>query len=86
MICQMMGQTLNLGSSRLPERGMSSLICPWRSLSRVTASGTGALMASGLSTFSPKVSWSRKTLFWALSFRPSIRYFTSKVSFPLMMG
>jgi len=48
----------NSGSSSEPEMGSRMSITPFLSLSSANASSTGSLVASGLSTRWPKVSWS----------------------------
>ena len=78
MTCRTILQTLNSGSSRRPVTGMSRLIFPSASRRSVTASPTGSLVAWGLSTRSPSVSWSMTTLFSASSFMSEIRYLRSK--------
>ena len=50
--------TLNCGSLSEPEIGRLRSISPFRFLSKETARLTGRLVASGLSTRSPKVNWS----------------------------
>ncbi|MNO09580.1 hypothetical protein D3C81_2328440 [compost metagenome] len=56
---------LNSGSDNEPDTGRFTSITPLRSFSSDTASSTGSLVASGLSTRSPKVSWSRNR--WLLA-------------------
>ncbi len=82
MICQTTPQMLNFGSSIDPVTGRSRWISPLRSFRSATASRTGSFVASGLSTASPKVNWSRKTLFSESSFLFSIWYLRLRVSFP----
>ncbi|MNE62587.1 hypothetical protein D3C80_1578750 [compost metagenome] len=66
-VCQTIGITLNSGLFRSPVTGSSMEILPSTSLSRATASFSGRLTASGLSTFSPSCSCSTTTLFSAWS-------------------
>ena len=63
---------LNSGSSSVPLTGRRRSISPRLFLSSDTASCTGRFTASGLSTLSPKVSWSRKIWLVAVSLRSSI--------------
>ena len=85
MTLRMMPPTLNWGSSSDPLIGRSTSMTPLRSFISATARSTGALIASGLSTLSPKVSWLRIILFCAVSFRFSTRYLTLNESLPLFM-
>ncbi len=73
---------LNFGSSMDPVTGRSRRISPFRSFRSATASRTGSFVALGLSTASPKVNWSRKTLLSDSSFLFSIWYLRLRVSFP----
>lgn len=70
---KMMPPTENCGSSNEPEMGSSISISPRLFLSSDTASNTGSFKASGLSTRSPKVSWSRNILLLAWSLPSWIR-------------
>ena len=72
-IFQMIGPILNCGSSMVPLTGRSSRMLPSRSLSSATASFTGSLVASGLFTFSPSLSWETRILCCARSLRSSTR-------------
>ena len=56
MTFQMMPPTENCGSSSEPEMGRLTSISPRAFFNSDTASSTGSLVASGLSTRSPKVS------------------------------
>ena len=78
-----MPPTLNCGSSSEPLIGSSTSMTPLRSFISATASSTGSLVAVGLSTFSPKVSWFRMILFSAESLRFSTLYLTLNESLPL---
>ena len=66
--CSTIPPTLNCGSDSEPETGRRRSIWPWEFLSSATARRIGRLIALGLSTLSPKVSWSMKIWFSAVSF------------------
>ena len=61
----MMPPTLNCGSLIEPLIGRLMSITPWRSLQQRHRQRTGSLVALGLSTRSPKVSWFSTT--WLLA-------------------
>ena len=68
MTCTMIPPTENFGSSSEPEIGRLMSISPRVFFSSDTASSTGSLVAVGLSTLSPNVSWSRNRWLDACSF------------------
>ena len=70
----------------VPATGSWRSISPRRFFSSDTASCTGSFVASGLSTRSPKVSWSRKSWFSASSRPWSILYFSRTDSVPFSMA
>ena len=74
------------GSSSDPEMGRLMSISPRLFLSSATASSTGSLVAVGLSTRSPKVSWSRNRWFSACSLLSCTLYCTSIDSLPRVIG